>query len=221
MFPLGDASRRTLSLPVVTLGIIAINIFVFILELMNGDAFIAQWSLVPANVSVGRDWITLLTTLFVHGGWLQLIGNVAFLWIFGPQIEDLLGAAQFLVFYLLGGLAATLVQIALDPLSYSVELGASGAVAAILGAFTITYPNDRIRALMLSYPSNRVVLIPAIFLVGIWFLLQVFNELGAITMLDVANGSIAYAAHIGGFLFGLVAVRLFETSKQRARHGLS
>jgi len=221
MLPLGDASRRTLSLPIATLGIIAINLFIFMLELMNGDAFIAQWSLIPANVSLGHDWVTLLTASFVHNGWLHLIGNVAILWIFGPQIEDLLGTGQFLVFYLLGGLAATLLQIALNPLSHAADLGASGAIAAVLGAFTITYPNDRIRILMLSYPFNRVALIPAIFLVGIWFLLQVFNALGAITALDVANGSIAYAVHVGGFLFGMMAVRLFETAERRAQHGLS
>ncbi|MBE0689823.1 MAG: rhomboid family intramembrane serine protease, partial [Anaerolineae bacterium] len=216
MFPLGDASRRMLNLPLVTFGIIAINIFVFMLELMNGNAFIAQWSLIPANISVGRDWITLLTAMFLHAGWLQIISNIIFLWAFGPQIEDLLGAVQFLIFYLLGGLVATFTQIAIDPMSQSANLGASGAIAAVMGAFWITYPNDRIRMLVPSYTFTRMVLIPAIFLIGVWFLLQVFSALGSITTLDVASGGVAYTAHIGGFLFGLVGVRLFETAARRA-----
>ncbi|MCL4249755.1 MAG: rhomboid family intramembrane serine protease [Anaerolineae bacterium] len=221
MFPLGDASRRLLSFPVVTITIIIINVFVFMLELAGGDPFITQWSLVPANISAGRDWITILTAMFMHGGWLHILGNMVFLWAFGPQLEDLLGSIPYLMFYLLGGIAASLAQILIAPQSEIPNLGASGAIAAVMGAFLITYPNDRIRTLVLSFYYSRVALIPAIVLVGLWFLIQVFSELGSITSAAIVNGGVAYMAHIGGFLFGLVAVRLFETSNRRMQHGLS
>lgn len=221
MFPLGDASRRLLSFPVVTITIIIINVFVFMLELAGGDPFITQWSLVPANISAGRDWITILTAMFMHGGWLHILGNMVFLWAFGPQLEDLLGSIPYLMFYLLGGIAASLAQILIAPQSEIPNLGASGAIAAVMGAFLITYPNDRIRTLVLSFYYSRVALIPAIVLVGLWFLIQVFSELGSITSAAIVNGGVAYMAHIGGFLFGLAAVRLFETSNRRMQHGLS
>ncbi len=221
MFPLGDASRRLLSFPVVTITIIIINVFVFMLELAGGDPFITQWSLVPANISAGRDWITILTAMFMHGGWLHILGNMVFLWAFGPQLEDLLGSIPYLMFYLLGGIAASLAQILIAPQSEIPNLGASGAIAAVMGAFLITYPNDRIRTLVLSFYYSRVALIPAIVLVGLWFLIQVFSELGSISSAAIVNGGVAYMAHIGGFLFGLAAVRLFETSNRRMQHGLS
>ncbi|MCA9904726.1 MAG: rhomboid family intramembrane serine protease [Anaerolineae bacterium] len=209
-----------LSFPVVTIAVIVINVFVFMLELAGGDPFIAQWSLVPANISAGRDWITVLTAMFMHSSWLSFLGNLVFLWAFGPQIEDLLGPVPYLIFYLLSGMTVAFAQVLLAPLSQTSNLGASGAIAAVMGAFLITYPNDRIRTWMPSFSHSRVTLIPAIFLVSIWLLTQAFSQLGSITSVTVSTGGAAYMAHIGGFLFGLAAVRLFETADRRLQHGL-
>src|SRR5512135_2583595 len=115
MIPLGDASRRTINFPIATLALITANIFVFIFELLRGDAFITRWSLVPANLMAGRDWITVLTAMFMHAGWVHIIGNMLFFWVFGPEIEDVMGPLPFLIFYLLGGLAATAAQVVVDP----------------------------------------------------------------------------------------------------------
>ena len=140
MIPLGDATRRPINFPIATLAIIAANAIVFILELGGGDAFINHWSLVPAHITAGQDWITILTSMFMHAGWEHILGNMLFFWVFGPEIEDVMGALPFLVFYLLGGLVATLAQVLIDPTSTIPNLGASGAIAAVMGAFLITYP---------------------------------------------------------------------------------
>jgi len=212
MIPLGDASRRTVRFPVVTLLIIAANVFVFGLELVGGDAFIYRWALVPANITAGRALITLLTAMFLHEGWEHIIGNMIFFWAFGPEIEDTMGHSRFLIFYLLGGLAASAAQILVDPTSTIPNLGASGAIAAVMGAFLITYPHDRIRTVLLIGWFVQIALIPSIFLVGFWFLTQLFSEVGA--LIQVQSGGVAYMAHVGGFLFGVVLARLFESRRK-------
>jgi membrane associated rhomboid family serine protease len=218
MIPLSDASRRPLHLPFVTMLIILVNGLVFLLELVAGDAFINQWSLVPAQVMAGHNLVTVLTSMFMHAGWLHILGNMLFLWVFGPEIEDVMGPLRYLVFYLLGGLAATLAQAAIDPSSTIPNLGASGAIAAVMGAFLITYPRDQIRTVLIIWFFVRVTLVPAVVLVGIWFLTQVFSEVGAVTAMD--TGGVAYMAHVGGFLFGAVLGRFFETRERRMDEGL-
>jgi membrane associated rhomboid family serine protease len=218
MIPLSDASRRPLHLPFVTMLIILVNGLVFLLELVAGDAFINQWSLVPAQVMTGHNLVTVLTSMFMHAGWLHILGNMLFLWVFGPEIEDVMGPLRYLVFYLLGGLAATLAQAAIDPSSTIPNLGASGAIAAVMGAFLITYPRDQIRTVLIIWFFVRVTLVPAVVLVGIWFLTQVFSEVGAVTAMD--TGGVAYMAHVGGFLFGAVLGRFFETRERRMDEGL-
>ncbi len=218
MIPLSDASRRPLHLPFVTLLIIVANGLVFLLELVVGDAFISQWSLVPAQVMAGHNLITVLTSMFMHAGWLHILGNMLFLWVFGPEIEDVMGPLRYLVFYLLGGLAASLAQAAIDPTSTVPNLGASGAIAAVMGAFLITYPRDQIRTVLILGWFARVTVVPAIVLVGIWFLTQVFSEVGAVTTMD--TGGVAYMAHVGGFLFGALLGRFFETGERRMEEGL-
>ena len=208
MIPLGDASRRPLHFPLATVLVIAANFFIFMLELAGGDAFINRWSMVPANIVAGQDWITILTAMFMHAGWLHILGNMLFLWVFGPAIEDVMGSGRYLFFYLLGGLAATAAQVLIDPSSTIPNLGASGAIAAVMGAFLITYPRDRIRTVLLLGWFIRITVIPAIVLVGFWFLLQLISQVGALAATD--QGGVAYMAHIGGFLFGLITVRLFE-----------
>src|SRR5205085_9768235 len=129
---------------VITVAIIAINVFVFVLEVAGGEAFILQWSVIPAQIMAGQHWVTLLTSMFMHGGWMHIIGNMIFLWAFGPEIEDAMGPVRYLAFYLLGGFVAFLAQIAAASSSTIPNLGASGAIAAVMGAFLITYPRDRI-----------------------------------------------------------------------------
>lgn len=147
MIPLGDASRRPLRIPIVTISLIAANGLVFLLELASGNAFIIRWSMVPANIMAGRDDITILTAMFMHAGWLHILGNMLFFWVFSPEIEDVMGPLRYLTFYLLGGLVATVAQILIDPTSTIPNLGASGAIAGVMGAFLVTYPRDRIRTI--------------------------------------------------------------------------
>jgi membrane associated rhomboid family serine protease len=207
MIPLGDASRRPVHLPVVTALLILVNGFVFVLELMGGDAFVARWSVIPADIVAGHHWITILTAMFMHGSWMHIIGNMVFLWAFGPEIEDAMNPMRYLVFYLVGGLVAMLAQVAASPASTVPNLGASGAIAAVMGAFLVTYPRDEIRTLLVVLFFVRVTFIPAALLIGFWFLTQLFNA-GAVA--TVQSGGVAYLAHVGGFIFGAVTARLFE-----------
>jgi len=211
MFPLGDASRRPIRVPIVTILLIAVNFGVFALELGGGDPFILQWSLVPADIVAGHNWITILTSMFMHEGWEHILGNMVFLWAFGPEIEDSMGGGRYLAFYLLGGLAATFAQLVVDPTSTIPNLGASGAIAAVMGAFLVTYPRDEIRTVVVLGWFARVTLIPAVLLVGLWFFSQLFSEVGSIMTADTAADGVAYMAHIGGFAFGAIAARLFES----------
>ena len=211
MIPLSDASRQTRTLPAITLVLIVLNFVVFGLELVGGEAFVSQWSLIPAEIAHGHHWITLLTAMFMHGGWVHIFGNMLFLWAFGPEIEDAMGPVRYLLFYLLCGLAAFLAQIAMSPSSNIPSLGASGAIAGVMGAFLITYPRDRIKTLVFFGIFVRTTFIPAALLIGLWFLIQLFSQVGAVAEAD--TGGVAYAAHVGGFIFGAVFARLFERGR--------
>jgi membrane associated rhomboid family serine protease len=145
LIPLSDASRRPRHFAVVTATIIAINALVFFLELSGGDQFVDHWSLVPANITAGQGWITILTAMFMHASWSHIIGNMIFFWAFGPEIEEAMNPVRYAIFYLAGGLVAMAAQIAVSPHSTVPNLGASGAIAAVMGAFLVTYPRDRIK----------------------------------------------------------------------------
>jgi membrane associated rhomboid family serine protease len=207
LIPLTDASRRPTRVPVVTACIIALNALMFVFELAGGETFVKKWSLVPADIAAGRHWITIFTAMFMHGSWSHIIGNMIFLWAFGPEVEDLMGRGRYLVFYLLGGVVAALAQVAAAPDSTVPNLGASGAIAAVMGAFLVTFPQDRIRSLLVIFVFVRVAYVPAVLLIGVWGLIQ-FLSLGAISQ-QPSGGGVAYAAHVGGFIFGTVAARLF------------
>jgi membrane associated rhomboid family serine protease len=207
VIPLSDASRRPQRFPVVTTLIIVINAFVFIEELLGGQAFVLKWSVVPAEVVAGHRWITILTAMFLHSGWLHIIGNMVFLWAFGPEIEDAMNPLKYLVFYLIGGVVAMSAQVAVLPGSTVPNLGASGAIAAVMGAFLVTYPRDQIRSLLVIFFFVRVTMIPAALLIGVWFLIQLFS-VG--TVANVQTGGVAYMAHVGGFVFGALTARLLE-----------
>jgi membrane associated rhomboid family serine protease len=206
LIPLTDASRRPTRLPAVTASIIAVNVFMFLLELAGGNAFVQRWSVIPADIVAGHHWITILTAMFMHGSWSHIIGNMIFLWAFGPEVEELMGRPRYAAFYLVGGVVASLAQVAAAPDSTVPNLGASGAIAAVMGAFLVTYPRDQIRSLLVIFVFVRVAYIPAVLLIGVWGLIQ-FLSLGAVA--QQPSGGVAYAAHVGGFIFGAVAARLF------------
>ena len=208
MIPLRDASREPKRYPVVTASLIVVNVLVFLLELAGGEAFVQRWSVIPADIAAGRHWITILTAMFMHAGWMHIIGNMVFLWAFGPAIEEAMGRFRYLIFYLLCGLAASLAQVAAMPSSTVPNLGASGAIAGVMGAFLITYPRDQIRTLVLFGWFARITFIPAALLIGVWFVIQLFSEVGAVA--SVQSGGVAYMAHVGGFIFGAVTARPFE-----------
>jgi membrane associated rhomboid family serine protease len=207
LIPLSDASRRPVNMPVITPFIIIMNVVVFLLELMRGDTFVMAWSAIPSQIVSGHHWITILTAMFMHGSWSHIIGNMIFLWAFGPEIEDAMGRSRYLVFYLVGGLVAMLAQIAADPHSTVPNLGASGAIAAVMGAFLVTYPRDQIKSVLFIFIFARITFIPAILLIGFWFLTQLVHA-GAVTRTH--TGGVAYLAHVGGFVFGAVTARWFE-----------
>src|SRR5208337_2386054 len=192
LIPLTDASRRPARIPVVTAFLILVNALVFLLELARGDSFVMQWSAIPAQ---------------------HIVGNMVFLWAFAPEIEDAMGRRRYLVFYLCGGVVAMLAQILADPHSTVPNLGASGAIAAVMGAFLVTYPRDRIRSLLFIFIFVRVTYIPAGLLIGVWFLSQLVHA-GAVV--QVQTGGVAYLAHVGGFIFGAVTARLFEDPRRIA-----
>jgi rhomboid family protein len=213
MIPLGDASRRTVSFPIVTAALICANAFVFVLELIGGDDFINTYSTVPADIVSGQHLYTLITSMFLHAGWEHIIGNMVFLWAFGPEVEDAMGGTRYLMFYLLGGLASSVAEIAIDPSSTVPSLGASGAIAAVMGAFLITYPRDQIKSILVIGWFARVTLVPALVFIGIWFVMQLFSEVG--TVAGVQSDGVAYMAHIGGIIFGAATARLFEAGHRQ------
>jgi len=207
MIPLQDETRRPRRFPVVTVIIIALNCLVFFLELTGGDEFVTKWSVIPAEVTAGHHLVTLLTSMFMHGSWSHIIGNMIFLWAFGPEIEDAMNPWRYAVFYLVGGVVAMLAQAIAIPASTIPNLGASGAIAAVMGAFLVTYPRDRIRTVLLIGWFVQITFIPAALLIGFWFLVQLLSFGG---VADVQSGGVAYLAHIAGMIFGAVTARLFE-----------
>jgi len=213
MIPLGDASRRPVNFPIVTTLIIAVNVLVFISELTGGDAFVTQWSMTPADIIAGKHWITILTSMFMHASWSHIIGNMVFLWAFGPEMEDSMGPLRYLVFYLVGGVVAMLTQLVGDPHSTVPNLGASGAIAAVMGGFLVTYPRDRIRTVLVFGWFARIAFIPAALLIVLWFLIQLFS-FGVVS--DVQTGGVAYLAHIGGIVYGAATAHLFEGPRRIA-----
>jgi membrane associated rhomboid family serine protease len=213
MIPLGDETRRPAAFPVATTLIIALNAAVFAFELLKGDPFVAQWAATPADIASGQHLITLLSSMFLHGSWSHIIGNMIFLWAFGPQIEDAMGMLRYVLFYLAGGIVAMLAQIGADPGATVPTLGASGAIAAVMGAFLVTYPRDRIRTLVFFGWFARLAFVPAVLLIGFWFLTQLVS-LGVVA--SVQSGGVAYMAHVAGAVFGALTARFIERPRRKA-----
>ena len=208
MIPIGDdnSSRRTI--PVITLLLVITNLFVFLLELAGGDSFIALWSFNPARFSqdpVG-NFITIFTSMFVHAGWMHLLGNMLYLIIFGDNVEDRFGHLRFLVFYLICGFIAMLAQYIVAPYLSIPTMGASGAIAGVLGAYLVLYPRRKVRVLVVAW----IVKLPALVVIGSWILVQLLNGLGSLNAIAGSAGGVAYMAHIGGFAGGFLLSYLFR-----------
>ncbi|MFA5949836.1 MAG: rhomboid family intramembrane serine protease [Hyphomicrobium sp.] len=216
MFPIGDDDTTRRSTPVVTVIVIAINVLVFLLELQAGDAFIAKWAFVPARFASDPlgNAPTLVTAMFMHGGWLHLGGNMLYLWIFGDNVEDRFGPVRYIIFYLLAGFAATFAQYVVNPASTVPNLGASGAIAGVLGAYILMFPGARVDVLL----GQRVVPMPAFVVLGLWIALQLMSSVGSITSSSQTadTGGVAYMAHIGGFLAGLAMAAVLRGRGQRS-----
>jgi membrane associated rhomboid family serine protease len=209
MFPIGDDNTARRTAPLVTYALIALNVLFFFVELSGGDPFIGKWAFVPSRFLANpfADFLTLFTSMFMHAGWLHLGGNMLYLWIFGDNVEDSFGHLKFTIFYLLCGLAATFAQLAFSLGSHVPNLGASGAIAGVLGAYILLFPQGKVRVLQ----GQRVIPVPALIVIGMWFVLQFFSGIGSIA--SAAQGGVAYMAHIGGFLAGLVLTFLFRGSR--------
>jgi membrane associated rhomboid family serine protease len=238
MIPLRD-ENPTRSFPIFTLLIIAANVLVFLWQLSVGlNVSVLQMGLIPAELlhdanrvytggprtglppgaevtNLNPAWMTLFTSMFMHGGWMHIIANMWFLWIFGNNIEDSLGKVKFILFYLACGLAAAAAQTALDPASPIPMVGASGAIAGILGAYLVLFPGSRILALV---PLGFVLMVrevPAWLVLGLWFVLEFVRGIGALGA-DAAGG-VAYGAHVGGFVFGWLFIRLLGAERHPRR----
>jgi membrane associated rhomboid family serine protease len=230
LFPIGDDNTGRHLVPVVTYILIAINVLVFLYQMAN-PAFTYGYSVVPAEITSGRDiagvvrisgqalrlaegptpiYFTLLTSIFMHGGWGHLLGNMLYLWIFGDNVEDRMGHVKFLIFYLLCGFLASGAHIFFAPNSVVPSLGASGAIAGVLGGYLILFPHRGVKVLMFM----RVVEMPALIVIGFWGLLQFLSGFGSLGTVG-EGGGVAYMAHIGGFVAGLVLVFLFRNSPRR------
>ena len=215
MLPFRD-HNRTQTVPVVTIAIIGLNVVVWLYEvLLQGsgqlNAFVAHWAVVPAQLvsNPAGEWFTVFSAMFMHGSWMHIIGNMLYLWIFGDNIEDVLGSGLYLVFYLVCGLAATAAQVIVGPGSMIPNLGASGAIAGVLGSYLLLYPQARIDTLFTLGYFLRVIQLPAIMVLGFWFVLQFFQGLGSLGV-TTQQGGVAYFAHIGGFVAGLGLMALYR-----------
>ena len=214
MIPLRDVIP-TRTTPVVTTSLIAINALVFLsqwsLGTDAGTQFVYDWGLVPAYFS----WVTVLTSMFLHGGFLHVGGNMLYMWIFGDNVEDRLGHGRFVAFYLFCGVAAALAQTFVSPSSGVPMVGASGAIAGVMGAYFVMYPHSRIVTLI-PFIFLQVVEVPAIFFLGIWFLMQFLNGVGSIAQVEAGTGGVAFWAHVAGFAAGVLgAFALRRPERQR------
>jgi membrane associated rhomboid family serine protease len=246
MIPIGDRlSSRTI--PYVNIALIVVNFLVFFYELTLNtqstfrsaselDLWFQDWGAVPACVthSLGlnpnvdpralavlcqgdRSLLTPFTSMFIHAGWLHILGNMLFLWVFGDNVEDALGHVRYLVFYLIGGLVAAATQVALNMNEFVPSVGASGAIAAVMGAYLVMFPQARIAVFIPLFFFLGATYIPAVVLIGIWFIMQLFTGVASIGYATGGGGGIAWGAHVGGFVAGLLLVNLFRAGRRSPR----
>ena len=206
MLPIGDDDSGRRTVPLVTYALIVMNVLFFLVELNGGDAFIMKWAFVPSRflANPAGDFQTIFTSMFMHAGWVHLGGNMLYLWIFGDNVEDRFGHGKFIIFYLLCGVAATFAQLAFSTGSNVPNLGASGAIAGVLGSYILMFPQGRVRVLQ----GQQVIQVSALIVIGLWIVLQLFSGIGSIA--GAADSGVAYMAHVGGFAAGFVLTFLFR-----------
>ena len=221
MLPIGDDDSDRRFAPFINYILIAINILVFVfLQGMGGnEKFTYAFSTVPAEILTGKDiaagvleptpipvYFTLITSMFMHGGWAHLLGNMLFLWVFGDNIENRIGHIRYLIFYLVCGIIASLSHVFVSGSDSLIpSLGASGAISGVLGGYLLLFPSRRVRVIM----GRGITTVPAFVALGIWIVFQVISQLGVLGG-DQGGGGVAYAAHIGGFIAGLALIKLFD-----------
>jgi membrane associated rhomboid family serine protease len=226
MLPIGDDNTDRRFAPMVNYVLIAINILVFVfLQGMGGnEKFTYAYSTVPAEILTGRDiatgvleptpipvYLTLISSMFMHGGWAHLLGNMLFLWVFGDNIENRIGHSRYLIFYFVCGIIASLAHVFISGASSEIpSLGASGAISGVMGGYLLLFPSRRVRVLM----GRGVGEVPAFVALGIWIVFQVINGMGLLGG-EQTGGGVAYAAHIGGFVAGLLLIKLFDIGGRR------
>ena len=233
LFPISDDDRHLTGPAFVTITLVIANVAVFFLLQQAGgnEAFTYGWSVIPEEITTGRDltqpqtlsvggqsvqipqapgptpiFLTILSAMFMHGGFAHIFGNMLYLWIFGDNVEHRFGAMPFLAFYLTSGIAATVAQIAVDPTSVIPNLGASGAISGVMGAYLVLFPRNRVMAIFFF----RIISIPAVVAIGVWIVFQFFNGLGSVMVSQETVGGVAYAAHIGGFVAGVVLAMIMR-----------
>jgi len=222
MIPIGDLNPRR-HFPLATILIIALNVVVFFYQLLLPDdalnRLVLAAGLVPYEVT-NRFGVAvvgdLLTSMFLHGGWMHIISNMLYLWIFGDNVEDRLGVPVYAAFYLVAGIGASLAQVAVNPASTIPTIGASGAIAGVLGAYLVMFPKTRVRTLILAFRFIRIVELPALVVLGLWFVLQIFSGLASVS--SMATGGVAWFAHIGGFVIGILVGLFYKTQRDRGPH---
>lgn len=214
VFPIGDDNSQRRIFPIVTYGLILINVVVFLLELQRGTPFIREWAFIPRQFAAdpAGEATTIFTAMFMHGGWLHLVSNMLYLWIFGDNVEDNFGSLKFLLFYLVSGVAATFAQFWAMPGANIPNLGASGAIAGVLAAYLILYPHGRVTVLT----HLGAMQLPALVVLGLWIVLQLFSGIGSIatTSQTAETGGVAYMAHIGGFFAGALLAFFFRERRR-------
>ena len=213
MIPLRD-TQPSYTFPFVTVAIIVLNVFAFLYEFMMDpyelNFFIAHYGVIPARL----QWMDVLTSIFLHGGWMHLIGNMWFLWIYGDNVEDILGHSQYLIFYLLCGLAATMVHVLFNGDSRVPTIGASGAIAGVMGAYVVKFPHSKITTLVPVFVFITTMEIPAYVILLYWFVIQFFSGVGSVGHSHLSQGGVAWFAHIGGFLAGIALILVMRTHER-------
>jgi membrane associated rhomboid family serine protease len=215
VFPIGDENAGTIIKPIVNWTLIGLCVAVFIYQVSLPpralEAFFLQYGVIPAELTAGENYLSVLTSMFLHGGFGHLFGNMVFLYVFGDNIEDAMGHISYLLFYLLCGIAAALTQVFLNPDSTIPMIGASGAISGVMGAYIVLFPRGNVRAIVFY----AVMLVPAWIMIGVWFALQLFSGFSTLGGPDV--GGTAFWAHVGGFVAGTILVWLFRDKEAVAR----
>jgi rhomboid family protein len=225
MFPIGDEREAGGGMAFVTIALIVLNVLAFLIELGQPsepalNSFIEAWGVVPREYAMRHDlpplipfpfWTTLFTSMFLHGGWMHLGGNMLYLWIFGDNVERAMGSARYVAFYIVCGLAAGLAHIAFSSGSSVPSIGASGAISGVLGGYLLLFPQNRVRVLT----RGGIASVPAVYVLGFWIVIQLISGFGSIAETS-ETGGVAYMAHIGGFVAGLALVKVFAAGRQRA-----